>query len=92
MMYVSISGRRRSHHTPEHPEINQPTIGYVAAFVSEATGKKFNPHVTIGIAPQDYLWRCSPSRLIYSRSRQLRHRSINSATSARLGRNLRRGI
>ena len=33
--------------TPEGPEINQPTIDYVAAFVPEATGKKFNPHVTI---------------------------------------------
>jgi hypothetical protein len=41
--------------TPEDPEINQPTIDYVAAFVPEATGKKFNPHVTIGIAPQNYL-------------------------------------
>jgi len=41
--------------TPENPEINQPTIDYVAAFVPEATGKKFNPHVTIGIATQDYL-------------------------------------
>ena len=39
---------------PEGPEINQPTIDYVAAFVPEATGKKFNPHVTIGVAPQDY--------------------------------------
>ena len=41
--------------TPEDPGINQPTIDYVAAFVPEATGKKFNPHVTIGVAPQDYL-------------------------------------
>ena len=41
--------------TPEDPEINQPTIDYVAAFVPEATGKKFNPHVTLGVAPQDYL-------------------------------------
>jgi hypothetical protein len=41
--------------TAEDPEINQPTIDYVAAFVPEATGKKFNPHVTIGVAPQDYL-------------------------------------
>ena len=41
--------------TPEDPEINQPTIDYVAAFLPEATGKKFNPHVTIGVAPQDYL-------------------------------------
>ena len=41
--------------TKEDPEINQPTIDYVAAFVPNATGKKFNPHVTIGIASQDYL-------------------------------------
>jgi hypothetical protein len=41
--------------TPEDPEINQPTIDYVAAFVPEATGAKFNPHVTIGVGPQDYL-------------------------------------
>ena len=41
--------------TAEDPEINQPTIDYVAAFVPEATGKKFNPHVTIGVAPKDYL-------------------------------------
>ena len=39
----------------EDPEINQPTIDYVAAFVPEATGAKFNPHVTIGVGPQDYL-------------------------------------
>ena len=41
--------------TKEDPEINQPTIDYVATFVPNATGKKFNPHVTIGIASQDYL-------------------------------------
>src|SRR5262245_61819614 len=33
--------------TKEDPEINQPTIDYVAAFVPNETGKKFNPHVTI---------------------------------------------
>ena len=41
--------------TPEDPEINQPTIDYVAAFVPNETGKNFNPHVTIGVAAQDYL-------------------------------------
>jgi hypothetical protein len=41
--------------TKEEPDINQPTIDYVAHFVPNKTGKKFNPHVTIGIAPQDYL-------------------------------------
>lgn len=41
--------------TPEAPDINQPTIDYIAAFVPQATGKDFNPHVTVGIASQDYL-------------------------------------
>ena len=41
--------------TKEDPEINQPTIDYVATFVPDASGEKFNPHVTIGIASQDYL-------------------------------------
>jgi len=41
--------------TPEAPDINQPTIDYVAAFVPKETGKNFNPHVTIGIATQEYL-------------------------------------
>jgi phosphoglycolate phosphatase-like HAD superfamily hydrolase len=41
--------------TPESPDINQPTIEYIAHFVPEATGDHFNPHVTVGIAPADYL-------------------------------------
>ena len=41
--------------TKEDPDINRPTIDYVANFVPDATGSKFNPHVTIGIATQDYL-------------------------------------
>jgi 2'-5' RNA ligase superfamily len=41
--------------TKEDPEINQPTIDYVASFVPNGTGRKFNPHVTIGVASQDYL-------------------------------------
>jgi hypothetical protein len=41
--------------TPENPEINQPTVDYIAAFVPKATGKNFNPHVTIGLATEDYL-------------------------------------
>jgi hypothetical protein len=41
--------------TKEAPDINQPTIDYVAHFVPNGTGKKFNPHVTIGIATQTYL-------------------------------------
>ncbi len=41
--------------TKEDPEINQPTIDYVKSFVPNASGKKFNPHVTIGLASQAYL-------------------------------------
>ncbi len=41
--------------TKEDPEINEPTIDYVATYVPNEIGKKFNPHVTIGIATQDYL-------------------------------------
>ena len=41
--------------TKEDPDINQPTIDYVKTFVPNETGKKFNPHVTIGLATQDYL-------------------------------------
>jgi 2'-5' RNA ligase superfamily len=41
--------------TQADPDINQPTIDYVAAFVPSQTGAKFNPHVSIGISSQDYL-------------------------------------
>lgn len=41
--------------TKEDPDINQPTIDYVANFVPNETGKKFNSHVTIGLATEDYL-------------------------------------
>jgi hypothetical protein len=41
--------------TREDPDINEPTIEYVKTFVPNETGKKFNPHVTIGIASQDSL-------------------------------------
>ena len=41
--------------TKEDPDINEQTINYVAKFVPQETGKKFNPHVTIGIATQDFL-------------------------------------
>src|SRR5262245_18154579 len=38
--------------TREDPEINRPTIDYVATFVPDASGWRFNPHVTIGIATE----------------------------------------
>ena len=41
--------------TPEDPDINQPTIDYVAHYVPASSGDKLQPHVTIGVAPPDYL-------------------------------------
>ena len=41
--------------TKEDPDINQPTIDYIEKFVPNETGKKFNPHVTIGLASEEYL-------------------------------------
>jgi hypothetical protein len=41
--------------TPENSDIQPALIDYVAAFVPKYTGKHFNPHVTIGVASQDYL-------------------------------------
>ncbi len=41
--------------TAAEPEINQPTQDYVAAFAREATGDRFNPHVTTGVGPRDHL-------------------------------------
>jgi hypothetical protein len=41
--------------TPDDPDINQPTIDYIAAFVPQATGAHFNPHVTIGVDTVDHL-------------------------------------
>jgi hypothetical protein len=41
--------------TPEDPDINQPTIDYVTHYVPDSSGKKLEPHVTVGVAPPDYL-------------------------------------
>ena len=41
--------------TPEEPDINQWTIDYAAHYVPTSSGDKFDPHVTVGLAPPDYL-------------------------------------
>lgn len=41
--------------TPTDPDINRPTIDYVAAFRAEQVGQRYNPHVTIGVGPQELL-------------------------------------
>jgi 2'-5' RNA ligase len=44
--FMSVDGGR---------DIQPGLIDYVANFVTVAAGKKFNPHVTIGVAPEAYL-------------------------------------
>ena len=41
--------------TPDDLIMNPFLTDYVAAFVPKASGKNFNPHVTTGVAPKDYL-------------------------------------
>jgi 2'-5' RNA ligase len=41
--------------TEDGRDIQPGLIDYVANFVTIAAGRKFNPHVTIGVAPQTYL-------------------------------------
>jgi hypothetical protein len=41
--------------TKEDPNINQSTIDYVTTYVPDASGKKFIPHVTVGVAPPEYV-------------------------------------
>ncbi|HUL14324.1 MAG TPA: haloacid dehalogenase-like hydrolase [Methylococcaceae bacterium] len=35
--------------------INQPTMDYVATYVPEYSGKKFNPHVTVGLGDEAFV-------------------------------------
>jgi len=41
--------------TPEDPIIDPFLIGYVSTFVPKASGEHYNPHVTTGVAPREYL-------------------------------------
>jgi hypothetical protein len=41
--------------TPEEPDVNEATMHYVQVFVPEHSGKNYLPHVTVGLAPVDYL-------------------------------------
>jgi len=41
--------------TPDDPVIDPLLIDNVSTFVPRSTGGNFNPHVTTGIAPRDYL-------------------------------------
>lgn len=41
--------------TPEEPEINTDTLSYVERYVPDHSGPNFVAHLTIGLAPLDYL-------------------------------------
>jgi hypothetical protein len=41
--------------TPDEPDVNEATMRYVQVFVPKHSGDNFLPHVTVGIAPIDYL-------------------------------------
>jgi len=41
--------------TSEDPVIDPLLIDYVSTFVAKATGEHFDPHLTTGVAPRDYL-------------------------------------
>jgi hypothetical protein len=41
--------------TADDPLIDPLLIDYVSTFVPRSTGEDFNPHLTTGIAPRDYL-------------------------------------
>jgi hypothetical protein len=40
---------------PEDPDVNQLLITYVEVFVPEHSGEHYEPHVTTGLAPREYL-------------------------------------
>jgi hypothetical protein len=41
--------------TPEEPDVNEATMDYTRVFVPDHSGKNYLPHVTVGLAPIDYL-------------------------------------
>ena len=41
--------------TPEDPDINQSTIDYVTQYVPASSGAKLIAHVTVGVAPPDFV-------------------------------------
>ena len=76
--------------TKEDPDINQPTIDYVATFMPDASGKKLNPHV-IGIAGQDFLKKMLEEKFETFTFSPVGWLFTISATSGPLGRNSRVG-
>ena len=71
-------------------DIQKFLIDYVANFVSAAAGKKFNPHVTIGVGTEATLNKMLTEPFESFMFSPAGRRSISSAASARPERNSRR--
>jgi phosphoglycolate phosphatase-like HAD superfamily hydrolase len=67
----------------DDPATDAGIIQYVSTFVPTMSGENFNPHVSTGVAPKDYLDRCWPNPLSHSPSRPRARLFTNSAHSAR---------
>ena len=67
-------------------------VTYVSTFIPKQTGERFNPHVSTGVAPSDYLDKMLAEPLHRSLSRLRVRLSTSSARSARLRRNSRNGL
>jgi hypothetical protein len=53
--FTAASGTAAAFHTTaREPGIEQAIIDYVAVFVPQGTGERFNPHVTLGLASADW--------------------------------------
>ncbi|MFN7737844.1 MAG: 2'-5' RNA ligase family protein [Pirellula sp.] len=54
--YAEPNGTAAAYVTsPENPDINEPTLNYVNTFIPERNGVNFNPHVTVGVGPLDFV-------------------------------------
>ena len=68
-------------------DIQKSLIEYVTHFVEMAAGKRFNPHVTIGVGSERYLNKMLAEPFPSFTFSRPAPRSISSAPSARPGRN-----
>lgn len=54
--FTVADGSAAAFHTSrELPKIEPEIVSYVAKFVPNSSGKKYNPHVTIGVAHEDFV-------------------------------------
>ena len=67
-------------------DIQESLISYIENFVRDAAGKRFNPHVTIGVGTEKYLNEMLAEPFPSFTFCQRAHRSISLVPLARLGR------